>query len=61
MGAFTMNQQQFDLLMAIAEKAGIRLFDVQAMGRRHGQWYLNIRNSGWISTSELLKTQGAIH
>jgi len=54
-----MNQQRFDLLLAIAEKADVNLCDVEGMGLDAGQWYLQIRNWGWVSTSELLK--GAKH
>jgi len=50
-----MSQQQFDLMLAIANKAGIRLYDIEAMGQNAGQWYLEVRNWGWVSTSELLK------
>lgn len=56
-----MNQQQFDLMCAIADKADIRLFDIIAMGKAHGQWYLEVRGWGWVSTSELLKAKGVQH
>lgn len=56
-----MSQQQFDLLAAIADKADISLFDIEAMDRSHGQWHLKITGWGWVSTSELLKAKGAQH
>jgi len=59
MGALSMSLQQLDLMIAIANKADVRLFDIEAMARKAGRWYMQIKDWGWVSTSELLK--GAKH